>query len=83
MIKSYAGTTFPIDPMLAKEHLPPGFEGTHRSNLRQSDGGITRIGRGRHFRSDAVIVTHTHLDHWDDAAQKHCQKTFRCLHNRG
>lgn len=67
---SYADTTFLIDPMLAKKGSYPGFENTYRSNLRNplvelplsTDDVIKGV--------DAVIVTHTHLDHWDDAAQK-------------
>lgn len=31
---SYGGTTFLIDPMLAKKGAYPGFENTYRSNLR-------------------------------------------------
>ena len=67
---SYADTTFLIDPMLAKKGSYPGFENTYRSELRNplvelplsTDDVIRGV--------DAVIVTHTHLDHWDDAAQK-------------
>ncbi|EPZ6036744.1 MBL fold metallo-hydrolase [Pseudomonas aeruginosa] len=67
---SYADTTFLIDPMLAKKGSYPGFENTYRSQLRNplvelpfsTDDLIKGV--------DAVIVTHTHLDHWDDAAQK-------------
>ncbi|MFZ3402973.1 MULTISPECIES: MBL fold metallo-hydrolase [Aeromonas] len=67
---TYAGTTFLIDPMLAKKGTYPGFEGTYRSNLRnpmvELPGSVEDVISG----VDAVIVTHTHLDHWDDAAQK-------------
>lgn len=67
---SYADTTFLIDPMLARKGSYPGFENTYRSELRNplvelplsTDEVIKGV--------DAVIVTHTHLDHWDDAAQK-------------
>ena len=67
---TYAGTTFLIDPMLAKKGTYHGFEGTYRSNLRnpmvELPGSVEDVISG----VDAVIVTHTHLDHWDDAAQK-------------
>ncbi len=67
---TYAGTAFLIDPMLAKKGTYPGFEGTYRSNLRnpmvELPGSVEDVISG----VDAVIVTHTHLDHWDDAAQK-------------
>ena len=66
----YAGTTFLIDPMLAKQGAYPGFEGTYRSNLRNPLVELPESAENVISGVDAVIVTHTHLDHWDDAAQK-------------
>jgi L-ascorbate metabolism protein UlaG (beta-lactamase superfamily) len=67
---TYADTTFLIDPMLAKKGSYPGFENTYRSELRNPlvdlPMSVEKIMAG----VDAVIVTHTHLDHWDDAAQE-------------
>ena len=67
---SYGGTTFLIDPMLAKKGAYPGFENTYRSNLRNPLVDLTESPEKVISGVDAVIVTHTHLDHWDDAAQK-------------
>ncbi|WP_443691540.1 MBL fold metallo-hydrolase [Pseudomonas protegens] len=67
---SYGGTTFLIDPMLAKKGTYPGFENTYRSNLRNPLVDLTESPTKVIAGIDAVIVTHTHLDHWDDAAQK-------------
>ncbi|MBM0141519.1 MBL fold metallo-hydrolase [Pseudomonas cannabina] len=67
---SYGGTTFLIDPMLAKKGTYPGFENTYRSNLRNPLIDLTESPTEVIAGIDAVIVTHTHLDHWDDAAQK-------------
>jgi len=67
---SYGGTTFLIDPMLAKKGTYPGFENTYRSNLRNPLVDLTESPTKVIAGVDAVIVTHTHLDHWDDAAQK-------------
>ncbi|MBA0187408.1 MBL fold metallo-hydrolase [Pectobacterium odoriferum] len=67
---TYAGTTFLIDPMLAKKGAYPGFEGTYRSNLRNPLVDLPESADKVISGVDAVIVTHTHLDHWDDAAQK-------------
>ncbi|MBI6855937.1 MBL fold metallo-hydrolase [Pseudomonas cichorii] len=67
---SYGATTFLIDPMLSKKGTYPGFENTYRSNLRNPLVDLTESPEKVISGIDAVIVTHTHLDHWDDAAQK-------------
>lgn len=67
---TYGDTTFLIDPMLAKKGTYPGFENTYRSNLRNPMVDLTESPADVIAGVDAVIVTHTHLDHWDDAAQK-------------
>lgn len=67
---TYGDTTFLIDPMLAKKGTYPGFENTYRSNLRNPLIDLTETPAKIISGVDAVIVTHTHLDHWDDAAQK-------------
>ena len=71
---SYAGTIFLIDPMLAPKGAYPGFEETYRSELRNPlidlPCTISEIIKD----VDAIIVTHTHLDHWDDAAQEFIPK---------
>ncbi|KPB94511.1 hypothetical protein ALQ72_00414 [Pseudomonas syringae pv. maculicola] len=67
---SYGGTTFLIDPMLSKKGTYPGFENTYRSDLRNPLVDLTESPEKVISGVDAVIVTHTHLDHWDDAAQR-------------
>jgi L-ascorbate metabolism protein UlaG (beta-lactamase superfamily) len=67
---TYGDTTFLIDPMLAKKGTYPGFENTYRSNLRNPLVDLTESPDEVIAGVDAVILTHTHLDHWDDAAQK-------------
>ncbi|AZE95602.1 Beta-lactamase-like [Pseudomonas orientalis] len=67
---TYGGTTFLIDPMLAKKGTYPGFENTYRSELRNPLVELTESPAEVISGVDAVIVTHTHLDHWDDAAQQ-------------
>lgn len=66
----YAGQTFLIDPFFAKKGTMAGFEGTFNSHLRiplvELPMSQSKIVQG----VDAVIVTHTHEDHWDSAAQK-------------
>ena len=67
---TYADTTFLIDPMLSKKGAYPGFEGTYRSTLRNPLVELPMSEQDVLAGVDAVIVTHTHLDHWDDAAQQ-------------
>ncbi|MBD3641011.1 MAG: MBL fold metallo-hydrolase [Marinobacter sp.] len=67
---TYGETTFLIDPMLADQGAYPGFPGTYRSELRNPLVGLPMTVEDIIEGTDAVIVTHTHLDHWDDAAQE-------------
>lgn len=73
---TYADTTFLIDPMLARKGSYPGFEGTYRSELRNPLVELPMPTQEILAGVDAVIVTHTHLDHWDDAAQQLVPKTL-------
>ncbi|MCE0734600.1 MBL fold metallo-hydrolase [Halomonas sp. G15] len=66
---TYGDTTFLIDPMLAEQGAYPGFDGTYRSELRNPLVGLPMPAEDVIDDTDAVIVTHTHLDHWDAAAQ--------------
>nr|WP_314420174.1 MBL fold metallo-hydrolase [uncultured Erwinia sp.] len=65
----YAGKTFLIDPMLADKGALPGFPGTARSHLRNPLVDLP-LPVAEIVNADAVIVTHTHEDHWDEAAQR-------------
>lgn len=69
----YAGTSFLIDPMLAEKETWDGFAGTARSWLRNPMVSLP-LSLDALLDVDAVIVTHTHSDHWDDAAQRHIPK---------
>lgn len=71
----YAGTTFLVDPMLAKKGTYPGFEGTYNSQLRNPLVELP-IPLSEVMKADAIIVTHTHLDHWDDAAKQSLPKNL-------
>ncbi|GGX80123.1 MBL fold metallo-hydrolase [Pseudoduganella dura] len=71
----YAGTTFLVDPMLAPRGAWPGFEGTVNSHLRNPLVDLP-VPLADVLKADAVIVTHTHLDHWDDAARQALPKTM-------
>ncbi|QIE91214.1 MBL fold metallo-hydrolase [Pseudomonas nitroreducens] len=68
LIIEYAGTKFLIDPMLAEKGTYPGFEGTANSHLFNPTAALP-ISMEEILNVDAVIVTHTHPDHWDEAAK--------------
>lgn len=63
----YADKCFLVDPMLADKGTYPGFPGSSRSHLYNPlvklPCDIERL-----LDIDAVILTHTHLDHWDGVA---------------
>lgn len=65
-----AGKTFLIDPMLAKKDAYPGFENTHNSQLRFPLVELPVSIENTYKGVEGIIVTHTHLDHWDPAAVK-------------
>ncbi|WJM80414.1 MBL fold metallo-hydrolase [Pectobacterium brasiliense] len=71
---TYANITFLVDPMFAKKGTYPGFENTYRSHLRNPLVELPLPVQDVMKGVDAVIVTHTHLDHWDPAAQESLPK---------
>lgn len=71
----YAGTTFLVDPMLAPKGAWPGFEGTMHSHLRTPLVELP-VPLADVLKADAVIVMHTHMDHWDDAAKQAVPKSM-------
>jgi L-ascorbate metabolism protein UlaG (beta-lactamase superfamily) len=70
----YSGTTFLVDPMLASKGAYPGFEGTPNSHLRNPLVDLP-LPVSEVIKADAIIVTHTHSDHWDDAAKQGLPKS--------
>lgn len=69
MIINYAGQKFLIDPMLANQGAYSGFQGTVNSHLANPTVALM-VPMEEVLAVDAVIVTHTHPDHWDEAAKE-------------
>ncbi len=71
-----AGTTFLVDPMLSKKDAWPGFEGTvnsqTRNPMRELPFSAEKVLEG----VSAVLLTHTHEDHWDEAARRLIDKSM-------
>ena len=72
----YAGKRFLIDPVLAEKWAYPAFEGTINAHLCNPLVDLP-VPIEAMLDVDAVIVTHTHLDHWDEAAKKLIPKEIR------
>jgi L-ascorbate metabolism protein UlaG (beta-lactamase superfamily) len=73
---SYAGKTFLVDPFLAKKGSYPGFPGTFNSQLRNPLIDLPMPAKDILQGVDAVIVSHTHLDHWDGGDHQFVPKTI-------
>ena len=65
----YAGKKFLVDPVLEEKGAYPGFPGTLNAHLRNPLVDLP-MAMNEILDVDAVIVTHTHGDHWDEAAAK-------------
>lgn len=65
----YGGTTFLVDPYLAPKGAYAGFEGTVNSQQRNPLTNLAHPAEEIIKGVDAILVTHTHDDHWDKAAQ--------------
>ena len=66
----YAGKTLLFDPFLADKGTIPGYPATVNNHIRNPTVELPMSMNDIFDDVDAVIVTHTHPDHWDDAAQK-------------
>jgi len=73
---SYGGKTFLLDPFLAEKGKYPGFPGTFNSQLRNPLIDLPMPAGDVMKGVDAVIVSHTHLDHWDGGDHRFIPKTM-------
>jgi L-ascorbate metabolism protein UlaG (beta-lactamase superfamily) len=67
LLIEFGGTRFLVEPYLAEKGAYPGFEGTVNSHLNNPLVDL-QTPMEEILDVDAVIVTHTHPDHWDEAA---------------
>ncbi len=68
LIINYAGKKILIDPWLAEKGAVPGFGGTINDHIRNPTAELP-IPVNEIVDVDAIILTHDHPDHWDDAAK--------------
>ncbi|AVQ04451.1 hypothetical protein B7G68_13030 [Caulobacter segnis] len=71
----YGGARFLVDPVLADKDAYPGFEGTANSQRRNPLVPLP-MPLASIVEVDAVIVTHLHPDHWDEAAKAKLRKSL-------
>ena len=69
----FAGKKFLIDPMLSDKGTYPGFPGSVNSHLMWPTVELP-VPVSDLLDVDAVILTHLHPDHWDDAATESIPK---------
>ncbi len=65
---NYAGKKILIDPWLAEKGAVPGFGGTINDHIRNPTSELP-MPVNEIVDVDAVILTHDHPDHWDEAAK--------------
>jgi L-ascorbate metabolism protein UlaG (beta-lactamase superfamily) len=75
LLVEFGGARFLVDPYLGEKGAYPGFEGTVNSHLTNPLVGL-QTSMDEILDVDAVIVTHTHPDHWDEAAMSLIPKTL-------
>jgi L-ascorbate metabolism protein UlaG (beta-lactamase superfamily) len=73
----YAGKKFLIDPMLAEKGTYAPFPNSPRQDQNNPLVSLPTSIDNIIQNIDAVIVTHLHLDHWDDAAKKALPKEIK------
>ena len=61
------GTRILVDPWLAPKDAIGGFPGTHNDHLRNPTAPLV-VPIDDITNVDAVVITHTHPDHWDTYA---------------
>lgn len=77
-VLNYAGKKILMDPMFAEKGRYPGFPGTPNSELRNPLVEMP-VKPESLIDVDAVLVSHIHLDHWDEVAVETLPKDIKIL----
>jgi len=77
IVVEYAGKKFLIDPMLAEKGAYPPFPNALRQDQNNPLVGLPTSLDTIVQGIDAVIVTHLHSDHWDEAAKEALPKEIK------
>ena len=77
IVVEYANKKFLIDPMLAEKGTYPAFENTIRQDWYNPTVSLPISVDNLLEGLDAVIVTHLHIDHFDDVAKNVLPKDIK------
>jgi len=77
VVVDYAGKKFLIDPFLSEKGTLPPFPHSARQDQNNPLVSLPVSIEEVITDVDAVIVTHTHLDHWDDVAKDVLPKNIK------
>ncbi|MGV2941431.1 MBL fold metallo-hydrolase [Mesobacillus sp. LC4] len=77
LVVQYAGKKFLIDPFLAEKGSYPPFPNSLRQDQNNPLVSLPSSIDDIIYDVDAVIVTHLHLDHYDDAAKEALPKDIK------
>ncbi|OMC79223.1 MBL fold metallo-hydrolase [Viridibacillus sp. FSL H8-0123] len=77
IVVEYAGKKFLIDPMLAEKGTYPPFPNAPREDQNNPLISLPTSVENIISDIDAVIVTHLHYDHWDEAAKRVLPKEIK------
>lgn len=77
LVINYAGKKFLVDPFLAEKGAYPPFPNAARQDQNNPLDSLPVPLEEVIADVDAVIVTHLHLDHWDDAAKEALPKDIK------
>ncbi|MGJ9385943.1 MBL fold metallo-hydrolase [Salipaludibacillus sp. CF4.18] len=77
LVIKYAGKKFLVDPFLGEKGAYPPFPNSARQDQNNPLDSLPVPINEIINDIDAVIVTHLHLDHWDDAAKEALPKEIK------
>lgn len=77
LVVQYAGKKFLIDPFLAEKGTYPPFPNSVRQDQNNPLVSLPTSVDNIISNVDAVILTHLHLDHWDEAAKEALPKDIK------
>ncbi|TLS50804.1 MBL fold metallo-hydrolase [Paenibacillus antri] len=77
LVVQYAGKKILVDPFLAEKGAYPPFPNSARQDQNNPLVGLPTSIEHITENLDAVIVTHLHLDHWDEAAKETLPKGIK------